>query len=164
MSDHRHRIPVESFAVSVYVARRNGDQPLWLLMRRTEQGGGFGGIWQQVTGCLEAGEAPEQAALREVGEETGLKVVELYSADAIETFYEPGSRSIWMNPVFLAIVSDGDVELSAEHDRFEWLDTQQATDRVPFWQQRNNIELIRREFFEKTPCKWLKLFAREASQ
>jgi 8-oxo-dGTP pyrophosphatase MutT (NUDIX family) len=164
VSDQRNRIPIESFAVSVYVARRSSQGPAWLLMRRSEQGQGYGGLWQQVTGTLEAGEAPEAAAMREVAEETGLAVLELYSADAIETFYEPTSGSIWMNPVFLAVVGDGPVCLSDEHDHFEWLDTPQAQQRVPFWQQRNNLELIEQEFFQRVPCKWLKLWPKESGE
>ena len=154
----RQTIPIESFAVSVYVARRQADAtPLWLLMRRREDGSGYGGVWQQVTGSLEAGESPVEAAPREVGEETGLPVLELWSVDAIETFYEPGSRSIWMNPVFLAIVGDGDVRLSEEHDAFDWLGTADALERVPFWQQRSNLRLMDEEFFRRTPCRWLRM-------
>ncbi len=150
-------IPIHSFAVSVYLARRLEARPLWLLLRRREAGKGFGGVWQQVTGCLEAGERPEQAACREVGEETGLDISELYSADAMETFYEPSTACIWMNPVFLAIVDDGELVLSDEHDRAEWLDTEQACRRVPFWQQRENLRRIDREFFQRSPARWLRI-------
>ena len=46
----------------------------YLLLRYNDQKGGY---WQPVTGSVEAGETLEQAALRELWEETGLSGIEL---------------------------------------------------------------------------------------
>jgi 8-oxo-dGTP pyrophosphatase MutT (NUDIX family) len=151
------RIPIESFAVSVYVARRTEQGPLWLLMRRREDGRGYGGVWQQVTGSLEAGEKPDQAAVREVKEETGLEVVRLYSADTLESFFEPSTQSIWVNPVFLAIVAGQVVTLSDEHDDHAWLTTAEAIERAPFRQQRDNLAILEEDFFRREPCEYLRM-------
>ena len=54
--------------VSVLVLIYGTDGRILLLERADRPG-----FWQSVTGSLEAGETPLQAALREVGEETGLQ-------------------------------------------------------------------------------------------
>ncbi|MBL8965216.1 MAG: NUDIX domain-containing protein, partial [Phycisphaerae bacterium] len=59
------------------VFRRDGERTLFLLIRDSYRNWGF------PKGHLEEGEAPAAAALREVGEETGLAALELRGA--IET-------------------------------------------------------------------------------
>jgi dATP pyrophosphohydrolase len=57
------------YQVLVYIRRRTtSDTTEYLLLKRTLALEGF---WQGVTGGVEAGESPAQAALREVKEETG---------------------------------------------------------------------------------------------
>lgn len=58
--------PAPRPTVSVVVTRADGRV---LLLERTTERGGF---WQPVTGRVEAGESPQQAAQRELREETGL--------------------------------------------------------------------------------------------
>jgi lipoyl(octanoyl) transferase len=60
--------PVERRTISVVPVGADGRV---LLLRRTPERGGF---WQPVTGRLEAGEAPPEAARRELEEETGARV------------------------------------------------------------------------------------------
>ena len=59
-----------------------GDLDVLLLERADHPG-----YWQSVTGSLEAGESPGNAAMRELGEETGLQQGELLDWE-IETEYE----------------------------------------------------------------------------
>ncbi len=59
-----YKIP-ESVLVVIYTMNRDV-----LLMERSDHPD----WWQSVTGSLEPGETPEQAAMREVAEETGLNV------------------------------------------------------------------------------------------
>ncbi len=67
------REPVErtvaSRSIQVLVWRRGPEGPEVLLLKRTPDDGGF---WQPVTGIVEEGEEALEAAMREVGEETGL--------------------------------------------------------------------------------------------
>ncbi len=58
--------PVEAESVQVLLRTPEGR---YLLLKRVEHEGGF---WQPVTGVIEPGESPIQAAIREVREETGL--------------------------------------------------------------------------------------------
>jgi lipoyl(octanoyl) transferase len=61
----RRDVPFSTRTVSVVPVRDDG---LVLLLRRSEERGGF---WQPVTGRVEAGETPDEAARRELFEETG---------------------------------------------------------------------------------------------
>jgi 8-oxo-dGTP pyrophosphatase MutT (NUDIX family) len=67
----RQRRPREEVSAGGIVFRRDGSRTLYLLIRDSYRNWGF------PKGHLEEGEAPEQAALREVGEETGLAELEL---------------------------------------------------------------------------------------
>jgi lipoyl(octanoyl) transferase len=60
---------VTSRSVQVLAWRRGESGIEVLLLKRTERDGGF---WQPVTGMVDAGESPEDAAARELTEETGL--------------------------------------------------------------------------------------------
>jgi 8-oxo-dGTP pyrophosphatase MutT (NUDIX family) len=62
----RQRRPREEVSAGGIVFRRDGERTFYLLIRDSYRNWGF------PKGHLEAGEATEQAALREVGEETGL--------------------------------------------------------------------------------------------
>lgn len=62
----RQRRPREEVSAGGVVFRRDGERTLFLLIRDSYRNWGF------PKGHLEQGEEPEQAALREVGEETGL--------------------------------------------------------------------------------------------
>ena len=73
----RQRRPREEVSAGGIVFRRDGERTLYLLIRDSSRNWGF------PKGHLEDGEAPEQAALREVGEETGL--AELALRAPIET-------------------------------------------------------------------------------
>jgi 8-oxo-dGTP pyrophosphatase MutT (NUDIX family)/energy-coupling factor transporter ATP-binding protein EcfA2 len=87
------------------------------------------GSWEAVTGAIDPGERPEEAAVREMAEETGLRPDRLYCV-AVQPFYLPRRSSIQMSVVFAAFVDDpGAVALSDEHQRFEWLGVDDAVAR-----------------------------------
>lgn len=80
------------------------------------------GSWEIVHGSIEAGERPEQAAIREVREETGFAVQRLYAV-TVNAFYLAG-RDIKTAVVFAAIVGEGDAPsaptIGVEHVASRW--------------------------------------------
>lgn len=120
--------------VQCYVVRRGYGGGHELLQVRRTAGDFLGGTWQSVYGDIQAGETAWQAALRELQEETGLRPLEFYQLDTINTFYLAKDDAIWNCPGFCALVpSECDVRLNEEHDAFRWLNREQFG-RALMWQ------------------------------
>jgi 8-oxo-dGTP pyrophosphatase MutT (NUDIX family) len=113
--------------VEVYVIRPTaGDWRVLVLQRAADTI--RAGSWETVYGKIDSGERPEQAAVRELREETGLDLTALYNV-TVSSFFLHTSQTIQMAIVFAAFVGDSDVVLSDEHQRFEWLSVDEACDR-----------------------------------
>ena len=150
-----HTLPLQAFIVSVMVIRGSGPDTEVLMMRRKNPPAG---TWAQVAGKIEAGETAWQAALREVGEETGLSPDALFASDAFEQFYEPDRDAITIAPVFVARVGrDAQVTLNAEHDDFRWLSLEDAIALVDFGGQRRILKDVKDEFVTHTPSEHLRI-------
>lgn len=93
-----------------------------LVLQRSE-GQFLPGYWELPSGHVEAGEAPEQAALREVKEETGLivSVGPLVSQFSYQT--RSGAKATQFD--YLLPVVSGEVILSAEHHAYRWLKSEE---------------------------------------
>lgn len=90
------------------------------------------GAWETVHGRIEPGEQPEDAAVREVREETGLVVQRLYNV-TVQPFYLHLTHVVELSVVFAAFVDHrAPVTLGSEHARHEWLTPDQASARF-FW-------------------------------
>jgi type II secretory ATPase GspE/PulE/Tfp pilus assembly ATPase PilB-like protein/8-oxo-dGTP pyrophosphatase MutT (NUDIX family) len=114
--------------VEVYVIRHNDGEWRVLVLQRAADTI-RPGSWETVYGKIDSGERPEQAALRELREETGLEVKALYNV-TVSSFFLHTSQTIQMAIVFAAFVeSDSEVTLSEEHQRSEWLTVEDACDR-----------------------------------
>ncbi|WP_077962086.1 NUDIX hydrolase [Ensifer adhaerens] len=148
-----HEIPIRSFAVSVVVLRPVATAFEVLLLKRT---GTLAGTWCQVAGAIEAGETAWQAGVREVEEETGLRLDRFYSADICEQFYEADRNAISLLPVFVGFApKDAAVRLNAEHSDFRWVNFDEAIRMVPFAGQRKVLKHVRDEFVDNQPNPWL---------
>lgn len=127
--------------------------------------GYLAGRWCQVTGSLEGDEPAWYGAAREVFEETGIRPIELYSADFCDQFYDPASNRIEIVPVFVAIVaSDAEVTLHNEHSVFKWADFETAIDLVPFAGHRTALEIVERDFVRRDPAVWLRIEAFDTAE
>ena len=119
-----------------------------LLLERADKAG----FWQSVTGSLEAGETPRDAAIREVAEDTGLVATDYNFSDwQLSNVYEiyPHWRYRYAPEVThntehvfgLELPAALPVQLSsAEHMRHEWIDWREAARRVFSW---TNVEALR---------------------
>ena len=101
------------------------------------------GAWETVHGTMEPGERPEDAAVREVGEETGLAIERLYNVTC-QPFYLHRFGTVQVAVVFCAFVREpADVRLGPEHDAHEWLSFEQAAQRFVWPREREALEHIR---------------------
>jgi 8-oxo-dGTP pyrophosphatase MutT (NUDIX family) len=95
--------------------------------------------WETVHGRIEPGESPEQAAVREVLEETGLAVQRLYNV-TVQPFYLHKLATVELAVVFAAFVQRGtEIVLGEEHMRFEWLPPDEALDRFVWPRERSAL-------------------------
>jgi len=126
--------------VDLYVLRGAGSSLECLTLRRAP-GGRCPGSWEVVHGHIERGEAPAEAARRELREETGLTALRLYNLSRVELFYQHRQDEVALVPVFVAFVEPEDqVTLSAEHDCSEWLLVEEAGRRLAWPRERRALE------------------------
>ena len=149
------QVPIVCEAVAVVILRCRQDQVQVLLMRRVHQPHG---VWCQVAGGIEAGETAWQTALREVKEETGLILSEIWTADFCEQFYEPAKNRIAMLPVFVGVVPpEAEVVLNAEHDAYRWVSCQEADQLFDFQGQRTMPAAVMAAFIDRTRSRLSKI-------
>ena len=98
------------------------------------------GAWEAVHGSIEPGERPEDAAVREVQEESGLTVERLYNV-TVQPFYVHTQSAVQLAVVFAAVVRDGPLTLGEEHTRAQWLPLAEAARRYAWPSERTNVQL-----------------------
>lgn len=117
-----------------------------LLLRRREPAD----FWQSVTGSLEWGESPAEAARRELAEESGLSAGGLSAAGVTRRFpivppwrerYAPETDHNTEHWFLLELPAPVPVRLSPrEHTEYAWLPAAEAAARVGSWTNREAIE------------------------
>lgn len=98
--------------------------------------------WETVHGRLDAGEEPEEGAIREVREETGLEVERLYCI-TVQPFYLPKVHTVQVAVVFAAFVAEpANVTLGEEHQAFAWMSPADALRRFVWPRERQALQEI----------------------
>jgi len=125
----------EHSAGGVVTRRNDGDVDVALAARRTRKGDL---AWGLPKGLVEEGEGPEQAALREVREETGLEAEILEPLGDISYWYVWEDERIHKKVTFFLMESTGgDVSLhDHEMEEIRWFPLQEAVRRASYPSER----------------------------
>jgi type II secretory ATPase GspE/PulE/Tfp pilus assembly ATPase PilB-like protein/8-oxo-dGTP pyrophosphatase MutT (NUDIX family) len=100
------------------------------------------GAWETVHGRLDAGERPEDGAVREVREETGLTISRLYNV-TVQPFYLHSFSAVQLAVVFAAFIDEpAEVKLGPEHQAYEWLSPLEAGSRFIWPREREALSHV----------------------
>ena len=102
------------------------------------------GHWDFPKGHQEKSEKEEQAALREIKEETGIEDIEFVDdfRETIKYFYKKWEETVYKEVIFfLAETHSEEVTLSSEHIGYAWLSYEHAFKKLTF---NNSKELLRK--------------------
>ena len=127
--------------VDSYVYRWDGNRPAYLLLKRPPDKH-YGHLWQGVAGQIKENETAVQATIRELQEETGLEPVRMFTVDYVSSFYQSHNNRMHLVPVFGIEVSSVEVELSDEHESFQWCSYETAGDLLSWRQQKEALKVL----------------------
>ena len=124
--------------IDAYVFIKTKSGLKYLLLKRAEEKI-YGGLWQCVTGKIEADEPAWKTAVRELKEETGLTPINMFVADHVSQFYEANKNRMNLIPVFGIEVESDEVKLSDEHSKFVWADFDFAFKKLVWRGQKDGL-------------------------
>jgi predicted aconitase with swiveling domain len=90
-----------------------------LMLKRPGDASSFPGMWSLAAGKAEGNESPKDAAVREIYEETGLKVSG--PSASLDPVYVRESDIIWKVHPFLFIHGSSEVRLNKENTEYRWV-------------------------------------------
>jgi 8-oxo-dGTP pyrophosphatase MutT (NUDIX family) len=138
--------PLRPDLVACWLYRVTGDGQLEILLIHRAPGRMYPGLWQCVTGRLEAGETILAGALREVAEETGIgpaSIEALFETDIVNWFHEVAVDGLMSEAVFAARLRlDAAITISDEHDDLRWLTPAEAHELVTWPSYHRAIEQL----------------------
>ncbi len=135
--DGREISPDPPFGASIVAYRRRTDLIEFLILHRAERGSSYEGdwAWTPPAGARWPGEHPDQCAERELREETGL------TTPVQHTDHGTADWLVYRTEIPLGT----SITLDAEHDRYAWLNVEQACARCAPVQVAVQIRAIARE-------------------
>lgn len=153
--------PYRPDLVDVWLFREEPGLGLRILMLRRASGRILAGLWQGVSGGLEADERIVAGALRELREETGLGPADLgafYDLDQVNQFHVAAIDAVLTAAVFAARLRPGaEVRLSHEHDAAEWLTPDEAIRRSVWPAYRESVARIREHLCDPAMAAWFEI-------
>ena len=116
----------------VYINEKK--ERLFLSLKRSQKER-YPNIWQCVTGGILNQENPEQTAIRELFEETGLTPKRMWSIETVNYYYDPKYSTMNLIPVFGVEVDEINITLSDEHQEYLW-GMDKEIESILFWRQQ----------------------------
>src|SRR5450759_2632450 len=141
MPDPRKRTRNEHSSGGAVISMRDGVACVAMIATRGKT------RWGLPKGAVSEGETSEQAALREVLEETGLEAEILKPLDTIEYFFRAGDTLIRKRVDFYLmryLAGELTPQLS-EVDDVEWVELSEAIERASFESERKLLEVVRQD-------------------
>jgi dATP pyrophosphohydrolase len=134
---------ISSQVIELCVFKFDRDTPRYLLLQRSSDERLYPGIWQFISGSIEASEKAADAAIRELFEETGMKPTAFWNVPTINSFYDHGQDVLNIYPLFAAQVDgDGELRLSSEHSGYGWFPFEEALHRLVWPGQRDGLRIV----------------------
>jgi 8-oxo-dGTP pyrophosphatase MutT (NUDIX family) len=137
------------------------DAPIEILLMRRSPGRILPGLWQCVSGSLEAGESITDGALRELREETGFGAATIeafYDLDQVNQFHEPSVGAIVTSAMFAVRMPAGaEPILSHEHNSMRWVSPPGALDLAVWPAYRESIRRIVENLLDPDRAIWFEL-------
>ncbi len=104
--------------------------------------------WSFPKGHVELGETGEEAARREVKEETGLSV-EIISSLTMMNYVHPNGNPILLEMYLVQSKNDDDLQLEKVGDEFAWINFQNIEEKLTYqntknWFRENIVEVVNR--------------------
>lgn len=137
-------MPKEQSAGAVVFHIKN-KEPRYLLLHYPTSKRAKKEYWDFPKGHLERGETEEQAAAREVQEETGLKEVSFVPGfkERIQYYFRVKEKTVFKTVVFfLAFAKKRKVTISFEHEGFVWLPFEEAIKKLKFANARRILTKV----------------------
>ena len=128
---------MEKSAGGIVYYDAGGDGPVYLLMSNRK------GYWEFPKGHVDQGETEEEAAIREVREETGLNDVKIVSGFKVKikyTYSKDGKKYPKEVVFFLMKAEPKRVEVSEEHTGYVWLKYEDAIKKISYDNARKVLE------------------------
>lgn len=92
-----------------------------LILKRSESVGSYRGKWGAVAGYVEEGESADEAAFKEIREETGIEDAELVAKGEPFEFTDSELGVVWVVHPYRFKVKTNRVRVSWEHVEWRWI-------------------------------------------
>lgn len=102
------------------------------------------GQWDIPGGRLELGEDPFMGLKRETREETNLEIDIVLPLEVRHFTREDGQKITMI--IFFCKLSGGTLQLSKEHQAYEWVDVEKEEDKIPSWLSPARENFVRYNF------------------
>ena len=137
----------KQFAAGGVVVRKEGDSIKVLLIKDSY------GHWTWPKGHIEEGETPQEAALREVAEETGVNRTEIIEKIGTQEYNFMFGDTKTFKTVHIFLIEDkGDGELVPQAEEIslaEWFTPEEALEKIEYEGSRDKLEKAIKIYKEK---------------